>query len=228
MKIICTICARKNSTGIKNKSIKILGDMPLIAHTITQAKQAKIFDKIIVSTDSKVIQKVAIKYGADSWFLRPKKLATKISSKEAAIRHALIEAEKHYKKKFDICVDLDLTAPLRNINDILSALNLFKKTNSSILFSVSKSKKNPYFNMVEIENKKVKLVKRPRTMIFSRQKTPKVFDMNASIYIWKREKIMKSNNLFGAKTSIYVMPPERSIDIDEELDFKVVKMLYKK
>ena len=77
MKIICTICARKNSTGIKNKSIKILGDMPLIAHTITQAKQAKIFDKIIVSTDSKVIQKVAIKYGADSWFLRPKNLRQK-------------------------------------------------------------------------------------------------------------------------------------------------------
>ena len=85
MNVICTICARKNSVGVKNKAIQILGGKPLIAHTIIQAKKSKIFNRIVVSTDSKRIQKIALNYGADSWFLRPQKLAKKLSSKESAI-----------------------------------------------------------------------------------------------------------------------------------------------
>ncbi len=227
MSILCTICARKNSVGVKNKAIKILGNKPLIAHTILQAKKTKLFQHIVVSTDSKLIQKTAIKYGADSWFLRPKHLAKRTSSKEEAIRHALIQSEKFYKKKFDICVDLDVTAPLRKTTDILKAFSIFKRKKSSILFSVTKSRKNPYFNMIEKKKNRIDLVKPPKKIFFSRQEAPQVYDMNASIYIWKRHKILTSNNLFGPKTSIYVMPPERSTDIDEAIDFDIVKMLYK-
>ena len=100
MSIICTICARKNSTGLKNKAIRVLAGKPLIAHTILQAKKSKIFDHIVVSTDSKKIQKIAIKYGAESWFLRPSRLSKKLASKESAIRHALLETERVYKKRF--------------------------------------------------------------------------------------------------------------------------------
>ena len=228
MKVICTICARKNSKGVKNKALKNLCGKPLIAHTILQAKKSKIFNHIVVSTDSIKIQKIAIKYGADSWFLRPKNLSKKISSKESAIRHALLEAEKKYKEKYDVCIDLDITSPLRKVSDIKNAFKNFKNKNSSVLFSVTKSRKNPYFNMVEETNNIVSLVKKPNKIIHSRQNAPSVFDMNASIYIWKRYKILKSDNLYGAKTSIYEMPLDRSIDIDEELDFKIVKMLFKK
>ena len=74
MKVICTICARKNSKGVKNKALKNLCGKPLIAHTILQTKKSKIFNHVVVSTDSIKIQKIAIQYGADSWFLRPKRL----------------------------------------------------------------------------------------------------------------------------------------------------------
>ena len=228
MSIICTICARKNSTGLKNKAIRVLAGKPLIAHTILQAKKSKIFDHIVVSTDSKKIQKIAIKYGAESWFLRPSRLSKKLASKESAIRHALLETERVYKKRFDICVDLDVTSPLRKVRDISNALKIFKKRKSSILFSVTKARKNPYFNMVEAKNKKINLVKKSKKIIHSRQKAPKVFDMNASIYIWRRNKILNTDNLYGGKTDIYIMPFKRSLDIDEEVDFKIVKMLLKK
>ena len=124
MNVICTICARKNSVGVKNKAIQILGGKPLIAHTIIQAKKSKIFNRIVVSTDSKRIQKIALNYGADSWFLRPQKLAKKLSSKESAIRHAVKESERYYNTTFAVCIDLDVTSPLRKVEDIKKAYKL--------------------------------------------------------------------------------------------------------
>ena len=87
------------------------------------------------------------------------------------------------------------------------------------------SKKNPYFNIIEVKKKKVQLVKKEKKIIHNRQKAPKTYDMNASIYIWKKKHLFKTYNLFGKKTSIYIMPPERSIDIDSSFDFKLVKHL---
>ena len=196
MNVICTICARKNSVGVKNKAIQILGGKPLIAHTIIQAKKSKIFNRIVVSTDSKRIQKIALNYGADSWFLRPQKLAKKLSSKESAIRHAVKESERYYNTTFAVCIDLDVTSPLRKVEDIKKAYKLFIKKKSSILFTVNEARKNPYFNMVERKGKKIDLIKKKRQIIYARQQAPKVFDMNASIYIWKRNVLMKTNNLF--------------------------------
>ena len=118
-----------------------------------------------------------------------------------------------------------MTSPLRNYKDIKNAFKKFKKEKSSNLFSVTPSKKNPYFNMVEIKNKNSSN-KKSKKIINNRQQTPETFDMNASIYIWKRRQLFKSYNLFNKKTSIYVMPPERSIDIDTDFDFKLVKYLF--
>ena len=127
MSVLCIICARGGSVGIKNKALIKINGKPLISFTIQQAIKSKIFSEIIVSTDSKKIQKVARQYGAKCWFLRPKSISTSNSSKLLAIRHALIESEKYFKKKFNICFDLDITSPLRNISDIQSS---YKKFNS--------------------------------------------------------------------------------------------------
>ena len=161
MKIICTICVRGNSKGVVNKALKNIQGIPLIGVTIKQALSSKLFDEVIVSTDSKKIQKTAIKFGAKSWFLRPKILSNDYSSKILAIRHAFMQSEKYFKKNFDICVDLDITSPLRNIDDIKKALKLFLK-NKKIqnLFSVCEARRNPYFNMVEVKNRKVSIVKK--------------------------------------------------------------------
>ena len=143
-----------------------------------------------------------------------------------AIRHAFIEAERYFKK-FNICFDLDLTSPLRNIEDIKNALNKFKKGNFNNMFSVTEAKKNPYFNMVEKRKKTYAISKQFKRIFFSRQKSPKFFEMNASFYIFTRNFLIKKNKLFNDKTSIFEMPRERSIDIDDFLDLKLVKYLIK-
>ena len=107
------------------------------------------FDNIVVSTESKIIANEVKKMGVDVWFLRPAKFANDKASKRPAIRHALLESEKHFNKIFDVIVDLDVTSPLRKIGDIKKAIKQFKNSKANILISGSKSKKNPYFNMVE-------------------------------------------------------------------------------
>ena len=234
MAVICTICARKGSKGIKNKALRKIHNVPLISYTIKQALSAKIFSHVVVSTDSREIQRVALKYGANSWFIRPKKLANDYCSKLVAVKHAFNETEKYLKKKIDICVDLDITSPLRKINDIKKALLRFKKLKSEVLFSVCEAKKNPYFNMVEQKKGYINLVKRGKRNqkkfyynILRRQDTPKVFEMYASIYIYSRKFLKKNNNIFTKKTSYYLMPRKRSVDIDDMFDLNIVRKLLK-
>ena len=83
MKILCTICARGGSKGVKNKNIKLINKKPLISYTIKQAKKSKLFDKIVVSTDSKNIQKCAQKFGAESWFFETKKTCIRSKPKSS-------------------------------------------------------------------------------------------------------------------------------------------------
>lgn len=229
MNILCTICARGGSVGVINKALKKINGKYLIEITINQALKSKVFDEIVVSTDSKKIQKIAIKKGAKSWFLREKKLSNSYSSKIFAIRDALLKSEIKFKKKFDICIDLDITSPLRKIEDIQNALRLFlRKKRTQNLFSVCKARRNPYFNMVEIKDRRVSLIKSSykNNSILRRQSAPKVFDMNASIYIWKRLRLLKSNKLFSKNTDIYIMPQSRSIDIDSNFDLNLIKYLF--
>lgn len=226
--ILCTICARGGSKGVPNKNIKLINEKPLIYYTINQALKSKIFDHIVISTDSQKTANEAKKMGLDVWFLRPAEFATDNSSKMPAIRHALLESEKHFKKKFDVIVDLDVTSPLRKVEDIKNAYKQFQDSKANILISGSKSKKNPYFNMVELVNEKPHVVKKLDNQPYRRQDAPVTYDMNASIYIWKKEAILSSDKLFGSKTSLYVMPEERSIDIDNPLDFEIVEYLLKK
>ena len=228
--ILCTICMRGGSKGLKNKNLKIINGKPLMYYTIKQAIKSRIFDKIVVSTDSKKILKYAKSFGADGWFLRPKKLSSNTSSKISAIKHAFIEAEKFYDKKFNFIVDLDVTSPLRNISDITKAYKVFIKKKGDVLISGSKSRHNPYFNIVEIIKGKVKKAKEIKKNIFRRQESPATYDMNASIYIWKRKTILESFHAAiergkNWKTIFYEMPQDRSIDIDSKFDFKLVEFL---
>tara|TARA_B100001564_G_C20598825_1_gene651631 strand:+ start:206 stop:877 length:672 start_codon:yes stop_codon:yes gene_type:complete len=218
---------RANSQKIKNKNLINLNKKPLMSYTIKSAVNSKLFDNIVVSSDSKKIQKLSKKFGAEVIFSRPKKLSTNYVPKLSAIKHAVINSEKHYKKKYDYVVDLDVTAPYRDSNDIKRAFKKFRKSKKDMLVSVTKSRKNPYFNMLEIKNRNISLVKKTSKEVVARQKSPVVYDMNASIYIWKRDKLFKSRNLLQKSLSIYEMSQEKSIDIDTKLDLKINEILIK-
>ena len=225
-KILCTICARGGSKGLKNKNIKKLEGKKLIHHTIDIARKIKFFNHIVVSSDSPQILKTSRKK-VDFCIKRPKKYSSEYSSKLDAIKHALLSSEKKYSLKFDIIVDLDVTSPLRSINDINKAMSIFLKNNASNLVSGNISRKNPYFNQVMYQNGKLKLVCKFKKKIVRRQDAPKVYDLNASIYIWNRRNILNSSKLISNKTIFFEMPYYRSIDIDDNLDFEIVKQLKK-
>ena len=227
MKILCTICARGGSKGIKGKNLTIINNRPLIYYTIKQAKKSKIFSEIVVSTDSKKIQKYSKLNGAFSWFLRSKSLSSDHASKTFVVRDTLKKAEVFFNKKYDVIIDLDVSSPLRHLKDIRNALKSFIKKNANFLITVCDSRRNPYFNILELKNNKVCFSKKKKTYN-TRQSAPKTYDANASIYIWKRKSLLNFKYFFPSKSVIYKMPVERSWDIDDKFDLFVVKNIMKK
>jgi len=227
MNNLCTICARSGSKGVPNKNIKKIAGKPLIQHTIEQAKKSKIFSDIIVSSDCKKILKIAEKLGVHT-LKRTNQLSKDFVGKVDVIRDAAIKAQKMLDKKFDNVIDLDVTSPLRQVSDIHNSFKKFQNGNYQNLITGCVARKNPYFNMIEIKKNVLSISKRTNKKIYSRQKSPQVFEMNASIYIWKNKALMNKSNLVTSKTALYEMPEERSIDIDTMLDWKIVSFLMEK
>ena len=227
-KVLCIVCARGGSKRLKNKNSKKLFGKPLIYHTIKQAIDSKIFDKIVFSTDSDKLRKLAVKFGAQAWFTRPKNLSNDQAAKMPVIRHAVLESEKKFNYKYDFICDLDVTSPLRKIDDIKNAFRKLKSSRQDMLISGNKARKNPYFNMVQkYEKNSLKLVVKPKKFYVRTQDAPAVYELNASIYFWKREACFKQKGPFCKKTFFYEMPYSRSIDIDSLSDFKMVEFFGK-
>ncbi|MHB8155171.1 MAG: acylneuraminate cytidylyltransferase family protein [Candidatus Omnitrophota bacterium] len=223
-KILCVIPARGGSKGLPGKNIKKLLGKPLIAYSIEHAARSKYIDRTIVSTDSKRIAFVAKGLGAEVPFLRPKHLATDKSSTVDALLHAIEWMENKEGFIFDILVLLHVTTPLRSVEDVDKSIELLFKKDTDNVFSVAQAHKNPYFNMVEVKkNGKVELIKKGKYT--SRQSAPHVFDMNSSIYVWWKDVLKNKKSLFLSNTRIYLMPKERSVDIDDYFDFRVARML---
>ena len=229
MRRICTICARGGSKGVKNKNIRDLAEKPLIAYTLEQARASGLFDVIAVSSDSPEILEVGRRRGADLLVERPAELATDNADKITAIRHCVEEAERVTGGCFDVVVDLDATSPLRLVEDIRGAVDMLQSEKVSNVITAAPARRSPYFNLVELgENGVVRLSKPLEKPIVRRQDSPRCFDMNASIYVWQRAALFDYPTVFNADTRLFVMPEERSTDIDNELDFEIVEFLMKK
>lgn len=231
MKKICTIGARGGSKGLPSKNIRELFGKPLIAHSILQAKASGVFNAVAVTSDSDEILEQGRKWGADYCIKRPAEMATDTASKLPAIIHCVQEVEKITKDHYDLVVELDPTSPLRIIADIQGAMNFYEKNKHRTVnvVTAAPARRNPYFNLIE-ENEDgfVRLCKPLPDMINRRQDAPKCYDINASIYIWERENFFKNPRVFYPTTLLYVMPEERSVDIDTAVDFEVVKVLMQK
>ena len=226
---LCTICARGGSKGVKNKNIRDLFGKPLIAHSILQAKETGLFYAIAVDSDSDLILDAAREWGADHLIKRPDELATDQAAKLPAIRHCVAETERITGRTFDTIVDLDATSPLRTPDDIIQCVRLLEGRGVNNVITGAPARRSPYFNLVELdENNVVRLSKSSPIPIVRRQDAPKCYDMNASIYAWKRDVLFNSQSVFNTDTMLYEMPEERSIDIDSELDFEIVKLLMAK
>lgn len=220
MTTICTICARGGSVGVPRKNIRNLHGTPLIGWTIRQAMACQAIDAVYVSTDDDEIAAVAQQFGAIVPFRRPAELAGSSAAKLPVIAH-LVEHVESTGVTIDRIVDLDPTSPLRTVDDIAAALAMLDDDTDAVITGYP-SDKNPYFNMVETKpDGNVGLV--VASEVVSRQTAPTVYAMNASIYVWHRHTLAKG--LWNGRTRLYEMPRERSVDIDSELDFKIVELL---
>jgi len=225
MKYIALICARGGSKGLPGKNIKLLNGIPLIGWSIKAALQTERISRVIVSTDSLDIAKVAKEYGAEVPFIRPKELAEDNSSEWLVWRHALDYLAKNSKDTIDGLVSLPPTAPLRAIDDIDKCLDEFEKGSVDIVITVTDAHRSPYFNMVVMNNSYASLVITPDSPIIRRQDSPNVYDVTTVAYVANPSFICEKDGIFeGRVRSIYV-PPERSIDIDTQLDFKIAECL---
>ena len=225
MKILCTICARSGSKNLPKKNFKKLKGKPLICYTIEQAIKSKLYHKVVLSSDDPKIFNIGKKYNIDVWFLRPKNLSGDKIAKIPVIRHSLNKAEKYFKTKFDVIHDLDVTSPLREVSDIIKAQKIFASNKAKNLITGCVARKNPYFNMIEIDNYNRISISKKSINYARRQDAPKVYEMNASIYIWKRKTLLQDKKLINNKTVFYKMPSKRSTDIDSNFDWKIVEYL---
>lgn len=230
MKTLVTICARGGSKGIPGKNIKIINGKPLIAYTIDLANQVKemLSAKVSISTDDLGIKNIAESLGIFTEYNRPDYLASDQAGKIDTIIDLLKYEESLIENQYDYILDLDITSPLRNINDIIDSFKILENNkNAETLFSVNIANRNPYFNMVE-ENKNgfYSLVKTTSDgFIMTRQSAPKVFELNASFY-WYRRKFFDSNakSPITSKSLIYKMP-HMCFDLDHKIDFEFMEYL---
>lgn len=222
--IIAIIPARGGSKEIPHKNVRNLCDKPLIAWTIEQGLKCKYLDKIIVSTDDHHISEISKQFGAQVPFLRPKEISKDDSSTVDAVIHALNYYEIN-KYKVDIVVILQPTSPLRTSEDISMALKIFfENKDADSVVSVSKCNHSPYWSL-KIENKFLKANFGDKYLNLRRQDLPDLFLPNGAIYISSKNNIQKNKGFFGKRTMPYVMPYERSIDIDSIIDLKLAEIL---
>ena len=226
MTSICVICARGGSKGLPDKNIRPLLGKPLIAWTIEQAKSSSLFELVAVSSDASSILEIARSAGADILIDRPAELATDDASALPAILHCLHAAELRVERYCDTLVCLQATSPTRAVDDIKNAVALFHGTNADAVVSGQEAKCSPYFNLVEMTaDGSVHLSKQLDKPIVRRQDAPTCFQLNGSIYVWRRDLFCAAPAIFYPNTRIFVMPAERSIDIDTELDFTLAELV---
>lgn len=225
--ILATICCRGGSKGVPGKNIKLLHGKPLIAYTIEAAKQSKLIDDLIVSTDDEHIATTAKEYGASVPFMRPAGLASDTASKWHVFIHAVEEYESLTGKRVDYLVDLDVTVPLKTSADIDGAIELaLNDRQTDVVITAYEPERNPYFNMMEMDEQGfAQIVKKGSKPIVRRQDAPAVYSLTPAAYVVKKSALYTYDHWSNAKCKVYPIPRERAIDIDSAIDYRIVECL---
>jgi CMP-N-acetylneuraminic acid synthetase len=226
MKTYAFIFARGGSKGVPRKNIRKIQGLPLIVHSIKIAKKIEMIDKIYVSTEDSEISAIAYKYGA-CVIPRPENLAQDNTSEWKAWSHAINWLES--KGDFcDIFISLPATSPLRSEEDISKCLASIDN-GTDIVVGITESTRSPWFNMVRKDNNDfIDIVMKDKNSYTRRQQGPEIFDLTTVAYVCRPDFIKKSSGIFNGRVKGVNIPPERSLDIDTELDFEIAKFLMNK
>lgn len=223
---IAIIPARKNSKRIKNKNITNFNGKPMIFWTIKAAIDSNLFDRILVSTDSFRIAKIAKKYGAEVPFMRSKKLSDGKTHVEKATLDCLIKAEKFYDETYDVVFQLMPNSPLRNYTDIKKAYRYFNQSRSlSQISCVLPNGVHPWWSLKIRNNKAIRLF--PNAYKKRSQDLEKLYCPTGAIWISKTNEFKKKKTFLIKNLSAYEINWINGIDIDTHEDLKLSKILSK-
>lgn len=223
--VVGCIFARGGSQGLPGKNVRLLAGRPLIAYAIETAGKSSFINRVVVSTDSEEIATIAQQYGAEVPFMRPKELAGHDSPEWLAWQHAIRTLEKS-GPRMNVFVSIPPTSPLRAVEDVDACIRTVLENDVDLVFTVKPAERNPYFNMVVLDEQGyARLVIPSHEHIHQRQAAPPVYDMATVAYGARPEFVLKANFMFEGKVKAVVVPPERAVDIDTELDFRFVEFL---
>lgn len=227
--VVGAIFARGGSKGVPFKNLRLLAGKPLIAHAIQSALASEAINRVIVSTDDTEIASVARQYGAEVPFMRPAELAGDQSPEWLAWQHALRTLGQESTTVPDIFVSIPATAPLRAVSDIDACIVALQSSDADIVITVTPADRSPYFNMVTLDvESNAQLVIRPEGSIHRRQDAPPVYDVTTVAYAARPDFVLSANSVFDGKVKAVVVPTERALDIDTELDFQFAEFLLSK
>jgi len=224
LRIVGIIPARAGSKGLPDKNIRLLCGKPLIYYTITAALAARSIEKVIVSTDSDRIAEIAKSYGAEVPFLRPAELAGDDTARLPVVRHAAMFLAESQKYQPDIFVTLQPTSPLRRAEHIDAAVEILNNTQADAVMSVCEAEHSPYWmRRIEGGGRLVPIL--PDSNQYTRrQDLPPVYRINGAVYVETYSSVFNETSRSEGNIHALVMDRVDSIDIDEEIDFKVAEM----
>lgn len=222
MKSIAIIPARSGSKGLKDKNIKDLCGKPLIAYSIEAALRSKMFDTVMVSTDSEKYAEISRQYGAEVPFLRSKTTSGDNAGSWDVVREVL-DNYKALGKEFDSVMLLQPTSPLRTVEDIVNAFQLKEEKRANAVVSVCEVDHSPLWSNTLPEslsmNGFIKSIDAPR------QQLPTYYRINGAIYLADTDLVYSKKRIYDNNCFAYIMPRECSIDIDTQLDVDLVHLL---
>lgn len=219
MNILALIPARGGSKGIPRKNIRLLGGKPLIAWTIEAALASTQIGAVVVSTDDLEIAEISRYYGAQVPFIRPTELAMDDTPGIVPVLHALDQLPQ-----FDAVVLLQPTSPLRTTADIDACIRLAQEKNVPSVVSVVEPRNHPnWMFTLSLEQRLCKLTNDP--IGIRRQDLPPVYALNGAVYYAHVDCLRRHNTFMHEDTLGYVMPKDRSLDIDTLLDWKMVELV---
>lgn len=226
MEVLAIIPARGGSKGLPGKNIKPLNGKPLIAYTIAEAFSSKKVNRIVVSTDDASIAEVSKKYGAEVPFLRPQALSNDKSPTVDAVIYTLDRLAESESYIPDLVCLLQCTAPLKTSEHIDGAINKLIASGMDGIVSICETEAHPFWMQVFNGDKLQNFIPQ-KEKITRRQDLPVVYRLNGAFWIVKTQNLMKEKSLIVSNQTGYVMKSEDSVDIDNELDFKIAELLIK-
>jgi len=224
--ILGLIPARGGSKGVLRKNIRIVAGKPLISYSIQAALKSGLLNPVIVSTDDREIAEVSATFGAEV-LMRPDYLAGDETPMIPVIRHVIEQLERERYIHFDYCVLLQPTAPMRTAEDINATVNILMETGADSVVSVYKVSDHHPSRMYRIENDRlIPLQGEPQNRL--RQSLPPVYHRNGAVYAFQRSLIERADTIIGPDVRPYVMPEDRSVNIDNEIDLLLADLLLRR